>query len=104
LAGIQETFREAFCKPTALKFSTPQPYEVMVPMIVKVDTDTRMQMLPFHMFLPHEWLYSLSQTGLEDELLGLQRLLKFWQGQSKEDPKLKLNPALSGDNAGRCLF
>ncbi len=95
--NIQRSIISAYCPDVC----APEPFEIMVPVTLKVNTETVTQELPFHMFLPHEWLFSLTQAGMADEILGIQQLAEFWQGQSADDPKLKLNPSLSGNNSKR---
>jgi hypothetical protein len=91
--NIQRSILQAYCP----QLCTPEPYEVMVPMLVKQDTDTVTQQVPLHMFLPHEWLHCLHKANVAEEILGLDHLREFWQGQSGEDPKLALNAFLQSE-------
>jgi len=53
---------------------------------------------PCPVLLPHDWLASLAQHGLLDQVLCRQKVDTFWGQQNKADPKLYQNPVLDVDD------
>ena len=80
----------------------PSPYVIEVPMKHKRGNICRVGNKPLDVLLPHDWFAALQD--LPGDIMGLDKLESFWDGQSLQDPKLFDNEVLNIEGYSRCVL
>lgn len=91
---ISSSIIKQYCKPG---LASPAPYTVKIPMMVKSSTDSTVQLADFSMFLPTDWVASLSQykdPSVIDSVFKFNDVSGFWGSHDMQDPKLFGNPVM----------
>ena len=77
--------------------ASPSPYVVKIPMIVKSSTDSEAQLADFNMFLPTDWVASLSQykdPSVIQSVFKFEAVSGFWGSHDMQYPNLLGNPIM----------